>query len=106
MANIHDLIFIGEQWEFFEVPKDKKWMFKYFDTPIQEDYLKYYLLFGNAKNFNNHTGVRCRKHWLAKIEKKRAFLENLHKEAKKSKDMSALAFIESGQYKIVINDDF
>lgn len=98
MARNLDLMFLGEHWHTQELPKEKRWLLKYFDTPLQVAFLKYVLMVGNYDNFLDHTGHRARKHWLVILDNRLKRFQNMHKEAKTNMDMTTLALIESGEY--------
>lgn len=98
-----DLSFISKEFETFEFPKGKKYLLKYFDTALQEAFLKYVFVFGNYDNFVDHTGLSCQPHWLKNLYNKLKQIESLHKEAKSilsEENMKRLAQIESGKFKI------
>lgn len=97
-----DLIFLGRQFETFEIPKDKRYLLKYFDTPPQELFLKYFLSFGNFDHFVDHTGVVLQVRWMKILKQKLELLLALHAEAKKNFDLSGVAKIESGKYRLKI----
>lgn len=62
--------------------------------------LKYFYVFGEIKNFPDHSGFPCRLFWLEKLVERHNRLESAHKQAKTNMDMSLLAKIESGKYKL------
>lgn len=99
MSN-QDLWFIGNVHESYEIPKDKKYLLKYFSTKVQTLYLKYVFLHGNHKNFVDHTGYRCQERWLKILDARLQKLQIAHAEAKKNLDLTTLAQIEKGKYKI------
>lgn len=96
----HDLLFLARQWEIVELPKEKKYLFKYFDTPIQNTFLKYFYVFGDYSNFVDHTGLICSERWLTTLHDRLQKLQKLHREARENMDMTSLALIESGNFKI------
>lgn len=95
-----DLTFVAGDFANTELPKEKKYLLKYFDTVLQETFLKYVFLFGDYKNFVDHTGLVCQPHWRKKLYNRIKQLEALHKEAKSNGDIQTLAKIESGKYKL------
>lgn len=99
MAQHRDLIFLARQFETVELPKEKKYLLRYFDTPLQTAFLKYVHVFGDYDNFVDHTGLACRLFWLQFLYNRLQGLEAAHKEARANMDMTALAHIESGKYK-------
>ena len=94
-----DLKLLSFQLETIELPKEKKYLFKYFDTPLQIAFLKYIHVFGDYKNFVDHTGLSCQLKWLKTLHQKLQRLEKLHKEARFNMDLEGLARIESGKQK-------
>lgn len=99
MIREKDLLFVSQEYENFIIPKNKKYLLKYFDTDLQKSFLKYYLVFGSWSNFVEHTGLICQSRWLTKLEEKFIALEAAHAQAKKDMDMTTLAKIESGKFK-------
>lgn len=98
-----DLDFIGKKFETVELPKEKRYLLKYFDTELQEAFVKYVHVFGSYDNFTDHTGIPCQPRWLKTLYNKLQRLESLHREAKSSLSEDALktvALIESGKYKL------
>jgi predicted transport protein len=95
-----DLFFISG--DFFEqsLPRDRDYLLKYFNTKIQRQFVKYYLLFRSSKNFTDHTGIRVQPLWLKKLSTKLRLLEEAHAEAKKAFDTETVAKIESGKYRV------
>ncbi len=94
-----DLLFISG--DFFEhpVPRDKEYLFKYFDTKIQRQFVRYFLLFRSPRNFTDHTGLRVLPIWLRKLRKKLYALEEAHAKAKSVFDTETVARLEAGKYK-------
>lgn len=99
MAQTADLIWLSKAFESFEIPKEKKYLLKYFKTQIQQAFLRYYFVFGNYTNFRDHTGLDCQMRWLNILYKKLEALEKVRQEARVSMDMTTLAKIEAGKYK-------
>lgn len=87
--------------DFFEVvlPKDRAYLQRYFVTEVQRAFLRYMHVFGNWKNFIEHTGHYCSKRSLQVLHLKLRKLEEAHKAAKASMDFDTLELIESGKYR-------
>lgn len=100
MVRQHDLDFLGRKFDSVELPKEKKYLLKYFDTDLQRAFLRYIHVFGSYHNFVDHTGLACQERWLIILSHKLHVLESIHKEARANKDMTMLALIESGRYRI------
>lgn len=94
------MLFISKEYENFIIPKNKKYLLKYFSTDLQESFLKYYFVFGEYSNFVEHTGLVCQMRWMNQLSEKFKKLEAAHEQAKKDMNMTLLAKIESGKFKI------
>ena len=101
--NDQNLMLLSQRYENYELPKDKKYLLKYFKTNVQRQFLKYYFCFGDYKNFCNHTGNPCQERWLVILEKKLVFLERSKEKARKDFDLELIARIESGKYKFKLD---
>jgi hypothetical protein len=100
---MRDLDFISG--EFFEVtiPKEKRYLKKYFTGKLQIAFLRYYLVFGNCKNFRNHTGYRCCDNLCVRLENRYKKLTKLYDDAKSSfteEGLNLLQLIELGKYNL------
>lgn len=98
-----DLYFISGEFRETEIPKKQQFLLKYFKTDIQRAFLRYYLLFGDWRNFVDHTGYHCKERYLGKLEKKYHQLMEAHKEASSVLDeehMKRLQIISSGKLKL------
>ena len=92
-----DLIFLSG--DFAYIPKEKRYLTKYFKTEIQVVFLSYFFLFGNYDNFVNHTGVYCQVRYLKILHSRLLKIELAHQNAKKNIDLTNLALIESGKFR-------
>ena len=95
-----DCLFLGNNYLFEEIPKEKRFLLKYFKGEIQQKYIRYILFFGDDKNFMDHTGIKCTKIWLKKLENKYKDLVYLHGLVKSSADLETLSKLESGELKV------
>jgi len=84
----------------YQIPEDKKYLIKYFKTPTEIQFLRYYLLIGNTTLFSDHTGHHCTRRYLRKLKWKFKLLTDLVEKAKAEMDMSTLAIIKSGKYRV------
>jgi len=84
----------------YQIPKDKRYLIKYFKTPIEMQFLRYYLLIGNTLLFSDHTGHHCTRRYLRKLKEKFNLLTELLDKAKAEMDMTTLAIIKSGKYRV------
>lgn len=94
-----DLLLLSREFDNYQIPKDKKYLLNYFDSQIQEAFLKYYFVFQDYKNFTDHTGISAQKKWLQNLHEKLQIIEKAHKQAKSNFDMSGVLEIETGNFK-------
>jgi hypothetical protein len=98
-----DLDFISQRWATVELPKEKQYLLKYFDTDLQAALVKYVHVYGTTDNFTDHTGIPCQPRYLKALYNRLQRLEAAHRQAKSSLDedsLKTLALIESGKYKL------
>lgn len=86
--------------DFTLIPKNKKYLTKYFKTEVQRTFLAYFILFGTYENFVDHTGLYCQKRYLKILHDKMLLIEESHREAKQNLNLDILAEIENGKAKI------
>lgn len=83
-----------------EVPKEKKFLFNYFNSKIQVCFLRYVLFFGDYENFRDHTGYMCQDRWLKELFSKYNDLIFIYNLFKKNMDLDNLGRLNSGKFKI------
>jgi hypothetical protein len=96
-----DLEFISGKFLDCEIPKEKRYLLKYFKTNLQIAFLRYYLTFGTVNNFIDHTGYHCSRWLLYEFKDRYHRLVKAYDEAKKSlteDGMRIVHLIESGKY--------
>lgn len=102
MSENKDLQFIAGAYFDFEIPKEKRFLLKYFKGKIQVAFLKYYMVFNCRKNFVDHTGIQCAESLQKKLEKRYQDLLHLYDKSKLSfteQGMQVMQIIESGKLK-------
>ena len=100
---MRDLDFISGEFLELEIPKEKRYLKKYFTGKIQVAFLRYYLVFGNCKNFRQHTGYRCSDNLCVRLENRYKKLTKLYDDAKASfteEGLNLLQLIEVGKYNL------
>ena len=98
---MQDMEFISGRFFDYEIPKEKRYLKKYFQTELQEAFLRYFLIFGQYRNFKSHTGHHCNPRMLFKLRKKLEILEIAYNEAKVSlteDGMRTVQLIETGKF--------
>jgi hypothetical protein len=98
-----DLDLISGEFFEFEIPKEKKYLLKYFTSKLQVSFLRYYMIFGSYKNFINHTGFKCNESLLERFERRYRQLTAVYDKAKTSmteEGLKTLDLIESGKFNL------
>lgn len=88
--------------DFFDepIPQESLWMTKYFDTPMRESFLRYFLNFKSSVHFHEHTGFYCTVRYRKKMKSELLRLIDQHSSAKKNGDFEKVSEIEMGNYKL------
>lgn len=94
-----ELNFISGDYLEYVIPKDKKYLLKYYTSKVQQQFLRYYLVFRSKERYIEHTGLLVKKRWLQELESRLLKIEEIHKKAKEDFDIEKIAEIESGKYK-------
>ena len=82
------------------IPKDKKWMSKYFKTKTKKLFLKYFLAFGSVARFVQHSGERCTKRYVKKMKMEFELLRKRHEKARSDFDLDSLEAMEKGKFRL------
>jgi len=94
-----EMDFIGGRFFDSEIPADKQYLLKYFTTELQEQFVRFYLMFGHARRFVDHTGHYCSDRWIKLLKARYKYLEKSLQEAKDKGDFEKVAEIKSGKFK-------
>lgn len=81
-----------------DLPKDQRYLEKYFRTDIQRQFLKYYLTFHSAKRFAEHTGRPIDPEWARRLVIKLDQITEAHQNARQQGDFEVLSDIEAGTW--------
>jgi hypothetical protein len=81
------------------VPRDKQYLYRYFKTDLQKQFLRYMCVFDSLRYFTEHTGYVAQRRGLQVLNKKRQMIEAAHRDAKRRMDLELLEKIEKGKYK-------
>lgn len=95
-----DAIFLSGLFFDFDVPREKMFLFKYFRSPLEKQFVKYYLCMGEIDNFVDHTGYFCQMKWLKVLRKRIEGLLAAHSESKRECNLEKLSEIENGKFKL------
>ena len=95
-----DAKFISGDFFEYQIPKDKRYLKKYFTTEIQEKFISYLLIFGHYENFVDHTGIFCKKRYMQQLYSNFIEIQNAHSKAKKDMNLELLSKIEDGNFSI------
>ena len=94
-----ELFFISGRIFDVDLPKEKKWLLKYFKNTFQRQFLFYFLCYGRHWQFTEHTGIACPRRWLLYQEVKLENLIKMHRAAKTNFEFELLSRIEGGKIK-------
>lgn len=95
-----DALFLAGVFFEYDVPRDRQFLFKYFRTPLEQAFVRYYLCFGEIDNFVDHTGFFCQKRWVRILKKRLDKIISVHDEYKKNFELDKLREMENGRYRM------
>jgi hypothetical protein len=98
---MRDLDFISGRFFEYDVPKEKRFLLQYFKTDLQRAFLKYYMVFGEHRNFVDHTGYHCSQRLLFRFKARYHRLLEVYQEAKISlteEGMETIRLLEIGKF--------
>lgn len=98
---MRDFLFLSGEFFEIDIPKDKLWLKRYFHTPVQFQFLQYYLTFNDTKYFKEYTGIDVEMKYIRRLESKYLKLLKMRDDAKSNFDIELLWKIESGNQKKV-----
>lgn len=108
--NKDELTFIAGDFSEFEIPRDKQYLFRYFKTDLEQQFLKYLYCFGDYENFVEHTGHYCQHRWLHVLKRRHDIIVSYYQDVKKDifnsdddLDFNVLVQIEKGKIKVSRN---
>lgn len=93
-----DCVFVGGRFLDAQLPKEKQWLWKYFQSDLGRKFLTYYFTFGTHFQFVQHTGCVCTYRWRKMLKNKLDALLEVHQKARESGDFELCAEIETGNY--------
>jgi len=85
---------------FLPLPKEKRFVLKYFKTNLARKIIHYYFIFNTVTNFVNHTGFFCDYVYLKRCMDKYEEIIKLHNLALKEMDFDKMEKIQNGSFKI------
>jgi hypothetical protein len=83
----------------FEISKERSFLFKYFRSPLEKQFVRYYLCFGETEYFTEHTGHFCQKRWLKILKQRFDKIIAFHNQCRENMELELLEKIEKGRYK-------
>lgn len=95
-----DMHFISGDFFDYDVPKEKRYLLKYFKTEVQQVFLRYFLVFGDIRNFVPHTGCYCTQRLLRRLQTDYNKLVRYYQSSKESLDeegMMTIHLLELGK---------
>lgn len=100
---MNDLKFLGGSFLDFDIPKDRLYLYHYFRTDIEKQFLQYYYAFEcdtDFKRFTEHTGLHCQLRWLRLLKKRHDLIVEHRDKAKADFNIQEVALVESGKRKL------
>ena len=100
---MRDLDFVSGRFFDYDVPKEKRYLLKYFKSDLQRAFLKYFMVFGDHRNFTDHTGHYCNPRFVLHMEEKFHKLVDVYDKAKRAlteEGMATVHLIESGKFRL------
>lgn len=94
------MLFISGDFQNQEIPREKRYLLKYFTTNTQSTFLKYFLIFGSFEHFTDHTGIYCQPRYMKIMVKALERIEMAHAKAKSEMNLDMLTQIETGKFSI------
>jgi hypothetical protein len=95
-----EAVFLAGLFFEYDIPREKQFLLKYFRSPLEKQFVKYYLCFGEIDNFVDHTGFFCQKRWLRILKKRIDKIMSVHEIYKKNFELDKLRELENGRYKL------
>jgi hypothetical protein len=91
-----DLLFVSGAFFETEIPKDKLFLLKYYTTPVQLTWFRYFIAFGDSKCFSAHTGYPMTDRYNRRMRRRYLHLVELEKDARLKMDFDKLWEVTSG----------
>lgn len=82
------------------LPKDKQYLYRYFRTNLQKQFVRYMQVFDNSRFFAEHTGQVCQRRNRQLLGVKLRKVEEAHRNAKLNMDFDLLEKIEKGKLRV------
>lgn len=95
-----EAVFLAGLFFEYEIPRDKMFLFKYFRTPLEQQFVKYYMCFDEIENFVDHTGYFCQKRWVRLLKKRMDKILAMHETYKNNFELDKLRELEEGKLKL------
>lgn len=95
-----DLLFISGSFFEQEIPKDKQFLWKYYTTPTQVAWLRYFFAFGDTRCFSSHSGHPMTKRYNRRMRRRYKHLVALEQDARRNMNFEKLWEVTSGGIKI------
>lgn len=99
MSRGDEILLSGEFFD-YSFPKEKSYLMKYFKTDVQRHFIAYLLLFGDYRNYVDHTGVACKTRYMQFMYSQYMKIEEARDKARADFDIELLAKIDSGEFSI------
>lgn len=93
-----DALFLAGVFFDYDIPREKQFLIKYFRSPLEKQFVRYYLCFGEIDNFVDHTGFFCQKRWVRILKKRIEKILSIREVYKNNFELDKLRELEEGRY--------
>jgi len=95
-----DAVFLAGLFFEYDIPREKQFLFKYFTSPLEQQFVRYYMCFGEIDNFVDHTGFFCQKRWVRILKRRIDKILSAHEAYKNNFELDKLRELEAGRFKL------
>jgi hypothetical protein len=88
-----NLLYLDSAFENTVIPKEHKFLLKYFKTFQQRAFLKYYYIMKDWQNFGKHTGIWSSRFFVMKLMFKFKYYMSIYEKAKAEADFETLKLL-------------
>jgi hypothetical protein len=96
-------VYLGRVYDFYEIPKEYKFLEAYFKTKVQSRFLSYYLCMGSYQCFAEHTGSIASRVFCFKMAKKCDWLLAAFRKAQSDMDLDVISSLHDKKYELPKN---
>jgi hypothetical protein len=95
-----NLLYLDSAFENTVIPKEHRFLLKYFKTFQQRAFLKYYYIMGDWQNFSKHTGIWASRFFMMKLMFKFKHYMSIYDKAKMDANFETLNLLNKRKIKL------